>query len=68
MKLPPRRRRAVGIRYFTAIDGLMDGNADVIQETRQGDRHISGARRLFPAVPTADRFVANLTVRARTTG
>ena len=28
---------ATEVRYFTAIDGLMDGNADVVlKETRQG--------------------------------
>ena len=38
MKLPSKTAPgAVETRYFTAIDGLMDGNADVIlKETRQG--------------------------------
>jgi len=38
MKLPAKTAPgAAETRYFTAIDGLMDGNADVIlKETRQG--------------------------------
>src|SRR5438477_10580168 len=54
-------------RYFTAIDGLMDGNADVIlKETRQG-KNVTAAV-LDVCYPTEkgsdrkDRFVANLTV------
>lgn len=55
------------VRYFTAMDGLMDGNADVIlKETRQG-KTVSAAV-LDVCYPVAknsdrkDRFVANLTV------
>ena len=38
MKLPSKAAPAGNeIRYFTSIDGLMDGNADaVLKETRQG--------------------------------
>jgi len=59
------------IRYFTSIDGLMDGNADVVlKETRQG-RAVSAAV-LDVCYPVAkgsdrkDRFVANLTVSGQT--
>jgi hypothetical protein len=59
------------IRYFTAIDGLMDGNADVVlKETRQG-KSVSAAV-LDVCYPVAkgsdrkDRFVANLTVSGQT--
>src|SRR4051812_39408479 len=55
------------IRYFTAIDGLMDGNADVIlKETRQGKTVTAATLDVcFPVSKGAerkDRFVANLTV------
>ena len=38
MKLAPKAAPGANeVRYFTAIDGLMDNNADVIlKETRQG--------------------------------
>jgi hypothetical protein len=59
------------IRYFTSIDGLMDGNADVVlKETRQG-KSVSAAV-LDVCYPVAkgsdrkDRFVANLTVNGQT--
>ena len=54
-------------RYFTAIDGLMDGNADVIlKETRQG-KNVTAAMLdvCYPAAKGSDRkdrFVANLAV------
>jgi hypothetical protein len=58
------------VRYFTAIDGLMDGNADVIlKETRQG-RTLTAAT-LDVCYPTAkgsdrkDRFVVNLAVNGQ---
>ncbi|MDE2330542.1 MAG: hypothetical protein KGK16_07165 [Bradyrhizobium sp.] len=58
-------------RYFTSIDGLMDGNADVVlKETRQG-KSVSAAV-LDVCYPVAkgsdrrDRFVANLTVNGQT--
>src|ERR1700744_3007903 len=58
---------AAETRYFTAIDGLMDGNADVIlKETRQG-KNVSAATLdlCYPADKTSDRkdrFVVNLAV------
>ena len=58
---------AIETRYFTAIDGLMDGNADVIlKETRQG-KNVTAATLdvCYPATKGSDRkdrFVANLTV------
>ena len=59
------------VRYFTSIDGLMDGNADVIlKETRQG-KSVSAAM-LDVCYPVAkgsdrkDRFIANLTVNGQT--
>ena len=58
-------------RYFTSIDGLMDGNADVVlKETRQG-KSVSAAV-LDVCYPVAkgsdrkDRFVANLAVNGQT--
>ncbi len=38
MKLPAKTAPgSTEVRYFTSIDGLMDGNADVVlKETRQG--------------------------------
>jgi hypothetical protein len=58
---------AVETRYFTAIDGLMDGNADVIlKETRQGKNVTAASLDLcYPAEKNSDRkdrFVVNLTV------
>jgi hypothetical protein len=58
---------AVETRYFTAIDGLMDGNADVIlKETRQGKTVTAASLDLcYPAEKNADRkdrFVVNFTV------
>jgi hypothetical protein len=54
------------VRYFTSIDGLMDGNADVIlKETRQG-KAVTGATLdvCYPADKTSDRkdrFIVTLT-------
>lgn len=58
---------AAETRYFTAIDGLMDGNADVIlKETRQGKTVTAATLDVcYPAAKGSDRkdrFVANLTV------
>jgi hypothetical protein len=58
-------------RYFTAIDGLMDGNADVVlKETRQGKAVTSAVLDVcYPADKTSDRkdrFVADLTVSGQT--
>lgn len=68
MKLPAKTAPgAAETRYFTAIDGLMGGNADVIlKETRQG-RNVTAAVLdvCYPAEKGSDRkdrFVANLTV------
>src|SRR3954467_15318312 len=59
------------IRYFTSIDGLMDGNADVIlKETRQGKTVTAAVLDVcYPAEKGSerkDRFVANLTVNGQT--
>jgi hypothetical protein len=72
MKLSPKAAPAANeVRYFTAIDGLMDGNADVIlKETRQG-RTVTAAT-LDICYPVAkgserkDRFVANLAINGQT--
>ncbi|CCE07233.1 conserved exported hypothetical protein [Bradyrhizobium sp. STM 3843] len=58
-------------RYFTAIDGLMDGNADVIlKETRQGKTVTAAVLDVcYPVDKSSDRkdrFVANLTVNGQT--
>jgi hypothetical protein len=59
------------VRYFTSIDGLMDGNADVVmKETRQG-KTLTAAT-LDVCYPVAkgsdrkDRFVVNLAVNGQT--
>ena len=68
MKLPSKTAPgAIETRYFTAIDGLMDGNADVIlKETRQGKTVTAAVLDVcYPAAKGSDRkdrFVANLTV------
>ncbi len=62
---------ATEVRYFTAIDGLMDGNADVVlKETRQG-KTVSAATLdvCYPVEKNADRkdrFVLNLAVNGQT--
>src|SRR6188508_3634064 len=58
------------VRYFTAIDGLMDGNADVIlKETRQGKTVTAATLDVcYPAAKgsdSKDRFVANLAVNGQ---
>ncbi|HEX7923739.1 MAG TPA: hypothetical protein VF583_22465 [Bradyrhizobium sp.] len=58
-------------RYFTSIDGLMDGNADVVlKETRQGKTVTAAVLDVcYPADKSSDRkdrFVANLTVNGQT--
>src|SRR6188474_774363 len=55
------------VRYFTAIDGLLDGNADVIlKETRQGKTLTAASLDVcYPVTKGSerkDRFVANLTI------
>ena len=68
MKLPSKTAPgAAETRYFTAIDGLMGGNADVIlKETRQGKNVTAAVLDVcYPAAKGSDRkdrFVANLTV------
>ena len=68
MKLPSKTAPgAAETRYFTAIDGLMDGNADVVlKETRQGKNVTAAVLDVcYPAEKGSDRkdrFVANLTV------
>jgi hypothetical protein len=62
---------ATETRYFTSIDGLMDGNADVIlKETRQGKTVTSATLDVcYPAEKGSDRkdrFVANLAVSSQT--
>jgi len=62
---------ATETRYFTAIDGLMDGNADVIlKETRQGKTITAASLDLcYPVDKTSDRkdrFVVNLSVSGQT--
>jgi hypothetical protein len=72
MKLSPKAAPGANeTRYFTALDGLMDGNADVIlKETRQGK--VVTAAVLDVCYPIEkgsdrkDRFVANLAVNGAT--
>src|SRR3982074_1909927 len=72
MKLSPKATPAANeTRYFTSIDGLMEGNADVVlKETRQGKSVTSAV--LDVCYPTEkgsdrkDRFVANLAVNGQT--
>ncbi|MGO8911551.1 MAG: hypothetical protein ACLQDM_19830 [Bradyrhizobium sp.] len=72
MKLSPKAAPGANeTRYFTAIDGLMDNNADVIlKETRQGKTVTAAV--LDVCYPVAkgsdrkDRFVANLAVNGQT--
>jgi hypothetical protein len=59
------------VRYFTAIDGLMDGNADVIlKETRQGKNVTAAVLDVcYPAAKGSDRkdrFVVTLAVSGQT--
>ncbi len=62
---------ATETRYFTSIDGLMGGNADVIlKETRQGKAVTAAVLDVcYPAAKGGDRkdrFVANLAVNGQT--
>jgi len=71
MKLSPKAAPGANdVRYFTAIDGLMDGNADVVlKETRQG-KTLTAAT-LDVCYPIAkgsdrkDRFVVNLAINGQ---
>jgi hypothetical protein len=69
--LPKAAASGAETRYFTSIDGLMEGNADVIlKETRQG-KTVTGAVLdvCYPAEKGSDRkdrFVVNLAVNGST--
>ena len=70
IKLQTKPANANETRYFTAIDGLMDGNADVIlKETRQGKTVTSAVLDVcYPAEKGSDRkdrFVADLAVNGQ---
>jgi hypothetical protein len=68
MKLSPKAAPAASeVRYFTSIDGLMDGHADVVlKETRHGKTVTAAVLDVcYPAEKGSDRkdrFVANLAV------
>jgi hypothetical protein len=71
IKLQTKPATASETRYFTAIDGLMDGNADVIlKESRQGKTVVSAVLDVcYPAEKGSDRkdrFVANLGISGQT--
>src|SRR6266480_3302276 len=72
MKLSPRAAPGANeTRYFTSIDGLMDGNADaILKETRQGKTVTSAVLDVcYPAEKGSDRkdrFVVNLAVNGQT--
>lgn len=73
MKLSPKAVSPGGTetRYFTSLDGLMDGNADVIlKETRQGKTVTAAVLDVcYPIAKNSDRkdrFVANLQVAGQT--
>ena len=72
MKLAPKAAPGANeVRYFTAIDGLMDNNADVIlKETRQGKTVTAAVLDVcYPAAKGSDRkdrFVVNLAVSGQT--
>jgi hypothetical protein len=71
MKLSTKPASANDVRYFTSIDGLMEGNADVVlKETRQGKTVTSAVLDVcYPAQKGSDRkdrFVVNLAVNGQT--
>ncbi|THD66023.1 MAG: hypothetical protein E7813_13885 [Bradyrhizobium sp.] len=71
MKLLTKPANANETRYFTSIDGLMEGNADVIlKEARQGKNVTSAVLDVCYPVEKGsdrkDRFVANLAVNGQT--
>src|ERR1700730_5406633 len=72
MKLSPKAAPSANeVRYFTSIDGLMDGNADVVlKETRQGKNVTSAVLDVcYPAEKGSDRkdrFFRKLTVNGQT--
>ena len=64
-------RTGSDVRYFTSIDGLLDGNADVVlKETRQGKTVTSAVLDVcYPAEKGSDRkdrFIADLAVNGTT--
>ena len=71
MKLSPKAApNGNEIRYFTSIEGLMEGNADVIlKETRQGKTVTSAVIDVCYPIDKGsarkDRFVANLAVNGQ---
>src|SRR5882724_7021748 len=71
MKLSPKAAPGTNeTRYFTSIDGLMDGNADVVlKEIRQGKNVSSAVLDVcYPAEKGSDRkdrFVVNLAVNGQ---
>src|SRR5579859_7717979 len=72
MKLSPKAAPGANdVRYFTAIDGLMGGNADVVlKETRQGNALTAATLDVcYPVVKGSDRkdrFVVNLAINGQT--
>jgi len=71
MKLSTKPANANETRYFTSIDGLMDGNADVIlKEIRQGKTVTAAVLDVCYPVEKGsdrkDRFVVNLAVSGQT--
>src|SRR6202051_686661 len=72
MKLSPKATPGANeTRYFTSIDGLMEGNADaILKETRQGKTVTSALLDVcYPAEKGSDRkdrFVVNLAVNGQT--
>lgn len=72
MKLPSKAAPGGSeVRYFTAIDGLMDGHADaVLKETRQGKTVTAAVLDVCYPVDKGsdrkDRFVATLAVNGQT--
>ena len=73
MKRSPKATAPGGMetRYFTSIDGLMDGNADVIlKETRQGKTVTAAVLDVcYPVAKNSDRkdrFVVNLAINGQT--
>jgi len=72
MKLSPKAApNASEVRYFTSIDGLMEGNADaVLKEVRQGKTVTAAVLDVcYPAEKGSDRkdrFVVNLAVNGQT--
>src|SRR5450432_4494915 len=71
MKLSTKPANANETRYFTSIDGLMEGNADVVlKETRQGKSVTAAVLDVcYPAQKGSDRkdrFITNLSVNGQT--